>query len=76
MKRERVCEYYDDDDISYIDGRLYLNLSKSTQSTGGLKALNPAASGRYLLRKSLFTFTEQNYIYYLRLLNGSIFIFL
>ena len=37
------CLVYD------IDRRIYLNLYKSTQSTAGLKALKPAASGRYLI---------------------------
>ena len=35
-----------------IDRRIYLNLFKSTQSSAGLKALKPAANGRYLLCKS------------------------
>ena len=30
-----------------IDRRIYLNLSKSTQSAAGLKSLEPAANGRY-----------------------------
>ena len=33
--------------------RIYLNLSKSSQSAGGLKALKLAANGRYLMCKSL-----------------------
>ena len=33
--------------------RIYLNLFKSTPSAAGLKALKPAASGRYLMCKSL-----------------------
>ena len=37
----------------YIDGRIYLNLSKSIQSTAGLKALKPVANGRSLMCKSL-----------------------
>ena len=32
-----------------IDRRIYLNLSKSTQSATGLNALKPAANGRYLM---------------------------
>ena len=36
-----------------IDKRIYLNLSKSTQSAAGLKASKPAAKGRYLRWKSL-----------------------
>ena len=39
--------YYD------IDRRIYLNLSKSTQSTARLKASKPAANGSYLMCKSL-----------------------
>ena len=51
----------------YIDGRIYFNLSKLTQSAAGLKALKPAANGCYLMCKSLpstllFTFTVQKYI--------------
>ena len=30
----------------YLDGRTYVNLSKSVESTARLKALNPAANGR------------------------------
>ena len=37
----------------YIDRRIYLNLSKSTQSAAGLKALKPAANGHYLICNSL-----------------------
>ena len=50
----------------YIDKRIYLNLSKSTQSAAGLKALKSAANGRYLTCKSLsycFRFNVQKYIY-------------
>ena len=32
----------------YIDRRIYINLSKSIQSTAGLKALKVAANGRSL----------------------------
>ena len=35
-----------------LDRHIYLNLSESTQSTAGLKALKPAANGRYLMCKS------------------------
>ena len=35
-----------------IDRRIYLNLFKPTQSAAGLKALKPAANGRYLMCKS------------------------
>ena len=48
-----------------IDRRIYLNLSKSTESSAGLKALKPAANGRYLINVliiTLFTFTVQKYI--------------
>ena len=37
----------------YIDRRIYLNLSKSTQRVAGLKVLKPAANGRYLMCKAL-----------------------
>ena len=47
--------------------RIYLNLSKSTQSAPGLKALKPAANGSYLINVQiitlLFSFTVQKYIY-------------
>ena len=49
-----------------LDRRIYLTLSKSTQSTAGLKALKSAADGRYLMCKSLpyyFHFIVQKYIY-------------
>ena len=36
-----------------IDRRFYLDLPKLTQSIAGLKALKPAANGRYLMCKSL-----------------------
>ena len=35
-----------------IDRHIYFNLFKSTQSAAGLKALKPAANGRYLMCKS------------------------
>ena len=35
------------DDYYYTDRRIHLNLSKSTQSAVGLKALKPAANGCY-----------------------------
>ena len=49
-----------------IDRSIYLNLSKSTQSAAWLKALKPAANGRYFMCKPLpyyFHFTVQRYIY-------------
>ena len=39
--------------IVFTDRRMYLNLSKSIQSTAGLRALKPAANGRYFMCKSL-----------------------
>ena len=51
-----------------IDGRIYLNLSSSIQSTAGPKVLKPAANGWNLLCKSL--------PYYLHLLYRSTFILL
>ena len=39
--------------VVIFDRRIYLCLSKSIQSAAGLKALKPAASGRYLMCKSL-----------------------
>ena len=50
----------------YMDGRIYLNLSKCIQSAAGLKALRPATNGRYLMCKTLpyyFACTVQKYIY-------------
>ena len=49
-----------------FERRIYLNLSKSTQSAAGLKVLNHDANGRYLLCKSL--------PYYFQLLYRSTFI--
>ena len=50
-----------------IDRRIYLNLSKRTQSAARLKALKPAVNGRYLLFMQtialLFPFTVHKYIY-------------
>ena len=37
------------------DRRIYLNLSKSTRSAVGLKALNPAANGCYLINVQIMT---------------------
>ena len=51
-----------------IDRCIYLNLSKSTRNAAGLKALKPAANGRYLMCKSLSC--------YFQLLYRSKFIFL
>ena len=51
-----------------IDRRIYLNLSRSTQSAAGLNSLKPAANGRYFMCKSL--------PYYLHLLYRSTFILL
>ena len=60
------CDSVDNNNKYYIDGRIYLDLSKSIQSTTGRKALKLAASERYLMWKSspyyLF-FTVQKYIY-------------
>ena len=36
-----------------IERRIYFNLSKSTQSAAGLKALKPAANSRYFMCKTL-----------------------
>ena len=47
--------------LYYIDRRIYLKLSKSTQRSAGLKALTPAANGQIIT--PLFTFTVQKYIY-------------
>ena len=52
----------------YFNRRIYLNLSKSTQSAAGLKALKPAVNGRYLMCKSM--------PYYIHLLYRSTFILL
>ena len=52
----------------YYNRRIYLNLSKPTQSAAGLKSLKPAAHGRYLMCKSL--------PYYFHLLYRSTFILL
>ena len=47
-----------------IDRCIYLNLSDSTQSTAGLKALKPAANRRYYVQiiTLLFPFTVQKCI--------------
>ena len=42
-------------DYYYIDRRIYLNLSKSTQSVAGLKTLKPAANGRYWINVKIIT---------------------
>ena len=51
-----------------VDRHIYLNLSKSTQSATGLKALKPDANGRYLINVQIFTllfpFGVQKYIYH------------
>ena len=37
--------------IIYIDRRIYLSLANQIKSPAGLKALKPAANGRYLMCK-------------------------
>ena len=49
----RLCVILKQQYYYYFDTRIYLNLSKSTQSAVGLKALKPAANGHYLMCKSL-----------------------
>ena len=47
----------------HIDGRIYLNLSKSNQSAARLDALKPAANGCYVMYKSVLYYIHLLYIY-------------
>ena len=49
----QIATINNDDNIYNVDGRIYLNLSKSIQRATGLKALKLAANGHYLMCKSL-----------------------